>query len=560
MTNNIFYYGIWTLPFSALIAISYCYISIKLRSFIEFGISSNQLVELCGFDFILIFIIVFFPIFFVYFKNREKRRYGINEFSPYKKNTDALSIDKLKAMYHDIPSQYLYKYPNEFTVGMRGKRYVNIPFLNSPEHQLILGSPGSGKTTSILNALLYINNFQNDNKKIGAVLAIDSKPELTLKSINESSDTVKIINPTSNNYDKYYGFDVFYGLNQLSSDDQLKERTDMIAISLIPSLSGDNEHFSGNAQKILSGFLMFGFRKGLSFTDTIVKIMHVSTEDLIAEVICDEDMKNHPKITGKVKSFDGNSSDEFASIKDTLHKNLDIFDTETVKKCFSSNRKATPDDLLNGISIYLAIPDHLLTQYKTVFGLILELCLKHLMMQQESKIKEKTPVWCLIDEGGTIYVPSIEDVAARGRSKKIQLSIVVQSYSQLENLYGDRQASSILDCCKTTIVFSCNNTKTAEVLSKWCGSYQETKVSQNQNGFTGIKRKATQNVSSEFRNVMEISDIKNLESKNEVLIFVKGNWFICKKAPYYTIKKYNDLSKKLVEKNLKDNEGGNYND
>ena len=560
MVSNIFYFGIWTVPFSVLIAISYCYISVKLRSLFEFGISSNKLVDLCSFDFILIFIIIFFPIFFVHFKNREKRRYGINDFNPFKMNViNALTIDKAKAMYHEIPSVYLSKVPIEFTLGKKGNSYVYLPFLSSPEHQLILGSPGSGKTTSILNALIFIHNFQED-KKIGAVLAIDSKPELTLKSVDELSPFVKIINPSSSDYDKYYGFDVFYGLNQLSTDDELKERTDMIARSLIPSLSGDNEHFSGNAQKILSGFLMFGFRKGLSFTDTIVKVMHVSTEDLISEIICDNEMKKHPKIVGKVKSFDGNSSDEFASIKDTLHKNLDIFDTETVKKCFSSNRKATPDDLLNGISIYLAIPDHLLTQYKTVFGLIIELCLKYLMTRKESKINEKAPVWCLIDEGGTIYVPSIEDVAARGRSKKIQLSIVAQSYSQLENLYGDRQASTILDCCKTTIVFSCNNTKTAEVLSKWCGTYQETKVSQNQNGFTGVKRKVTQNVSTEFRNVMEISDIKNLESKNEVLIFVKGDWFVCKKAPYYTIKKYNNLSKKLVEKNLKDNEGGNYND
>ena len=267
MVSNIFYFGIWTVPFSVLIAISYCYISVKLRSFFEFGISSNQLVDLCSFDFVLIFLIIVFPIFFVHFKNRKKRRYGINDFNPFKMNViDTLTIDKAKAMYHEIPYVYLSKDPGGFTLGKKGNSYVNLPFLASPEHQLILGSPGSGKTTSILNALLYIHNFQTEDKKIGAVLAIDSKPELSLKSLDEMSSAVKIINPTTYNYDKYYGFDVYYGLNKMSSDDELKERTDMIARSLIPSLSGDNEHFSGNAQKILSGFLMFGFRKGLSLS------------------------------------------------------------------------------------------------------------------------------------------------------------------------------------------------------------------------------------------------------------------------------------------------------
>lgn len=474
--------------------------------------------------------------------------HGEREFNPFKKKsvTD-LSRDKRLAQYHYVPDDYLSKEPDGFTVGKYKRRYVRLPFQNSPEHQLILGSPGSNKSTSILSALIYNFNFASDKEKLGAVLALDVKPELQKKSSLYSDPKIRMVNPSSFG-ENNYGFDLWYGLSSRSSDDQIKERMEMIARSIIPNLSGDNVHFSANAQKLLSGFLMYGFIKGLSFSDSVIKIMHVSTEDLIAEIITDPIIKQHPKVLDKVKGFNGNDSDEFASIKDTMEKDLDIFNTETVKWCFSGNpRKATPEDLLNGISIFLAIPDHLIVSYKTVFGVIMEICLKYLTSIPEEELEDKKPVWCLIDEGGTIYVPSLLDVASRGRSKKIQLSIVAQSFSQLEDLYGDRNARAIMDCCKTTIVFSCNDTKTAENLSKRTGYYRETKTSYQSKGLlTGDSSTTT---SMEYRPVMDVSDINMLERNKEVLVFTIAGWFLVKKAPYFTIPMLLEKSDEIVAAN-----------
>ena len=57
------------------------------------------------------------------------------------------------------------------------------------------------------------------------MMAVDIKPELGVKSISNFRDDIKTINPSINNG---YGFDVWYGLNQESSDDQLIERADLI--------------------------------------------------------------------------------------------------------------------------------------------------------------------------------------------------------------------------------------------------------------------------------------------------------------------------------------------
>ena len=176
--------------------------------------------------------------------------------------------------------------------------------------------------------------------------------------------------------------------------------------------------------------------------------------------------------------------------------------------------------------------------------------MKYLTSIPEEKLINKRPIWCLIDEGGTVYVPSLLDVASRGRSKKIQLSIVVQSYSQLEDLYGEKRARSIMDCCKNTIVFSCNDTRTAETISKWTGYYRETKLSFHSSGETMLDPGSSTNQSEEYRPVMDVSDIKNLEKNNEVLAFVKGDRFLVQKAPYYTIPQLRKKSEEILKSNL----------
>ena len=467
-----------------------------------------------------------------------------------KKNVTDLSADKKLAQDHPVPKKYLSRKPNGLTIGRKGKKYVRLPFEDSPKHQLILGSPGSGKSTTLLNALLWNFNFEDKKKRLCSVLAIDVKPELQKKSSYREDPNIRIIDPTSSDEDDLYnyGFDLWYGLTPDGNQDKIKERAELIARAIIPDLSGDNAHFSGNAQKILSGFLMYGFVKKLSFADTITKIMSISAEDFIAEILTDPLMRNFEKIINKVRVFEGNDSNEMASIKDTMEKDLNIFDTESVKYCFSENRnKITPEHIAQGKSVFLTVPDHLLTTYKTVFGLIMELSLNYLMSIPEERLRKRNPIWCLIDEGGTVYVPSLEDAAARGRSKKIQLSLIAQSYAQLENLYGSEAARTLLDCSKTTIVFSCNDNKTADMISKWCGYYRETKYTYSNNPSSYGQ---STNSSIEYRPVMDISDIKNLERNDEVLVFVNGDWFKVNKAPYYTIRQLSERSDQIIRHNL----------
>ncbi len=464
------------------------------------------------------------------------------------KDVLAQSTSKKKALSHAPSKEFLSKVPNGLTVGMHNGRFVSIPFLNSPEHQLCYGAPGDGKSTTIENPILYYMNFAPAAEKLCSMLVVDVKPELSRKGVYEGREDVKIINPSVLNST---GFHAFYGLSEKSSDDVLAERCTMIAETVIKDTGSDNIYFAEAARNIFTAFLMYGFVTSKKFGECIEEILDAPVEDLIAQILSDSRMEGHPKIKRLIREFDGKTSDGFQDVAMTLKKDLAIFDTESVKACFDPDNpdRVSPEDLINGTSIFLAIPDHLLRQYSTIFRLILNMCMTHIMAQDESKRKDKRPIWVLVDEAGSIgKLPILGDVLARGRSKGIQCTLIVQSEGQLDATYGHDTARAIKDCCKTTIVFGCNDTQTCKGLSERTGVFAETKISTTSRG-SAMSVGSSRSESTEYRPAVDVADIQNLFRNNKVLVFARGDWFLVNKAPYYTVPMLNEKSVEIEKQN-----------
>ena len=537
-----------SLPLGCAMAFLYFVISSTFRSFasgkLDFSLDFSKattadwkVMGLIVLSSILIFLLI-----------NLKRKYvdQVTDFRPGARHVTDLSTDKRNAQRKPVPHEYLGKDPGGLTVGRYVGKYVNIPFLASPEHQLILGAPGSQKSVTLKNALLSNFNFEHDCRSI---LAIDVKPELSRDTVFEGRDDVAIINPAEIIKGRS-GFNVYYGLSPASSDDAFYDRFSLVAGALIANPGGDNAFFYEAAIKLLTAFLMYNCRKGISFAESVCRVTDQKTEDFIAEILMDPAMDNHPRITRLLREFDGKTSDAAQDVAMTLQKNLSCFDYRSVKHCFDTNpNKVSPVDLELGKSIFLALPDHLLEQYSPVFRLITELCLSHLLSRLDSSRTDKRPYWILVDEAGSIgKIPSLLPAMARGRSKGIMATVVAQSYAQLDQTYGTDGAITISDCCKTTIVLSCNNVKTAEELSKRTGTYRETKLSSNTKpGMASGVTSTTE--SSEYRSVMDVADIAALERDERALVFARGSWFVVKKAPFYTIKAYKSKSDGIRSQN-----------
>ena len=93
---------------------------------------------------------------------------------------------------------------------------------------------------------------------------------------------------------------------------------------------------------------------------------------------------------------------------------------------------------------------------------------------------------------------------------------------------------------------------TAEMLSAWCGHYKETKVSKNKKPGTFLNDDYSLTTSSEYRNVMEISDIMALRKNKELLVFHEGNRYLVDKCPYWMIPRLKEKSDQIKRLNQKD--------
>lgn len=557
LKNKLWFSGIWLLPVSGAISacIGYLILSIRhLKAMIDgtSAIIAEQEIN-------LLFLIAVVPPVTVLIVNVIRYKiYNERNFAPASSRGSGYSRDKRKAMEGKIPGEYLSSKPNGFTIGKKGRRYVRLPV--DPRnilHTLVIGSPGSMKSTTLLNSLIYNFNFAKKEEKM-TVFAIDVKPELQRKSViyDPERGDVKVIDPSSTS-PVYYGWDVYFGLDKTSSDDEVEARADMIARSLISCREGsDNSIFYSTAQNLMVAFLIYGFFTGKGFLDSMLQLMSVPMQDLVASILSDTKMCDaHPKLRLILQAYDTGegSSEMLKDAEATMHEKLRIFGVSSVQYMLRDNpKKASPQDLTEGTSIFLSLPDNLLKQYAPLVNLITQQTINYLgsIPEWERSEKDVPVIWLLIDEFGSIGHMDVEGALARFRSRKIFIWLCVQGLSQLDDTYGQYGRRSIVTDCECNLIFSSKDDTANKFFSDISGQYRETKISTHRNGFSGISD-SSQNITTEFRPVYEVSDFVQLRRDRKLICFVDGHHFYIDKCPYFQIRELRELSDRIRSENNK---------
>lgn len=552
----IFRTGLWILPISFAIAFAFCSFKIAIMQFkVTFG--SGTEVALSKTDIFHGVLITVIPVLVVFLINQIRSRFfGVTSFDPWKKDVAQRSKDKQAAMEEPVPREYISTKPDGFTIGKSGGRYVRLPIdSNNILHTLVIGAPGSMKSVTLLNALIWNANFAKQDEKM-TVFAIDVKPELQRKSVayDATGESIKVVNPASTEA-VYFGWDVYYGLSPISSDDQVEERADLIARSLINCKEGsENEIFYNTARNLMVAFLIYGFFSGKGFLDSMLQLMSVPMKDLIAEILTDQEMvKKHPKLRLILQSYDSADGDNemLKDAENTMHEKLRIFGVRSVQYMLRDNpQKASPKDLTDGTSIFLSLPDNLLKQYAPLFNLMTQQVLNYLSSIPEwERAERNVPViWVLIDEFGSIGHMDIEGALARLRSRKVCIWLCVQGLSQLDDTYGQNGRRSIVTDCETTLIFSSKDDVANKFFSDIGGMYKETKISKQRNGFSGVSS-ITQSESTEYRPIFDVSDFVKLKKDKKLIAFVEGHHFYIDKCGYFQIKKLDEVSKAVKAQN-----------
>lgn len=445
------------------------------------------------------------------------------------------SPQKRIAMYPKVPPSLLSKEPEGIILGKYKNRYVRIP-LTQTYHSCVLGGSGSGKTSTIILDTL-LTNFATGRNEF-QTFCIDIKGEIHEKSVFAYDENVLVCNPTDRTS---CGWDVYYRLHDNPSDDLIIEAMEEITQALIISTNPKDSFFVENARSMFTGLLLYYFKQGESFVDSINKILEAEIKSLIAEIVKDSEPTDlHYKYLAK---FAGKDAESVEDCMVEMTTSLSVFSKSDIKFMFRDNyQKASPYSFQDGKSIFLAIPEHMLESYKAIMRLCTVQTLKEMERRSE---EETTPILLIIDEFARLgALTGIENALATLRSKKVMVLLAFQSLAQCEHIYGRELTRVIADNCRSKVICECSDPETARTISDWCGKYKQKKETLS----TGKNR--NKSYTYEDKTIVEADDLIRLVKKEEEILVISGVGYLRpKKCYYFKDPKLKALADKVREHN-----------
>lgn len=210
-----------------------------------------------------------------------------------------------------------------------------------------------------------------------------------------------------------------------------------------------------------------------------------------------------------------------------LNTRLQLFMTYKVRRVISNDDIRLANLGAEKTALFLIISDDNASM-QLLSSLLLSFLFKDLKEAFDAVGGEgRIPVNVVADElANTGVWPNFEKTIATARSRKIAVSLILQSLPQLTQLYGEENAETIIGCCNTMLVLGCNDKYTAEYISDKSGivtirakSVSDTRASSA--GNRGVMQGYSLSEGDGKRNLVNPDEVQHLDKK-QILIMTNG--------------------------------------
>lgn len=418
---------------------------------------------------------------------------------------------------------------------LKGKKLCGVPIravqrprsydidFSKPAHTLIIGTTGSGKTTTFINPTIQA---LSESAAKSSMLVSDPKGELYMlhaKSLEARGYDVKVLdlrnpfnsikwNPLERPFLTYqrmlhiedeavadeengsHAFDgkVYYDIDELKTAFQVKKQQlydlvyedlhDIVTV-LCPILNKNEPIWESGAKNfILSiALAMLEDSENPDLGMTVDKYNFYNLKMLATntENDCEELMKyfQHRSPVSRSLSLSKQVLDSAEKTRgsyiSTMFDKLNLFADLSLCGLTSANELDFREMAEKPTAVFLQIPDERETRHVLAAMVILQ-AYKELVRKANEYPDLALPrnVFFLLDEFGNLpAVHKLEQMVTVGRSRNIWLALVVQSYAQLAKVYDEKVAEIIKSNCNIQIFIGSTDLKTIEDFSKRCGNY-----------------------------------------------------------------------------------------
>ena len=444
---------------------------------------------------LILFIVVFMFVEPLFSKHKVKsnHEYGSARFSTFneiKKNFKKEKISSIKKS--GVPMWF-------------SKDYKYVWFDKETPHYTYLGSTGSGKSVT---AVIPMCSFIATAKKKRSVFITDPKGEIfntTSKMFKdngynvltldfrhpEMSNHFNILEPIIKEYEKYIDYEKksivckkdrvkFNNLAMTSLAETNRLITSLATMIMQEKTQQKDPFWNNSARNLLEGLIGFFLEE---YKKNNIKRNQITMTSIRKFQNSSMQEKNFNKFKAYIdkKDYGSKSKDSLTSIlnaSDNTYKSItavfgekmSLFDDVNVANVTSDSD--FDFDLLGreATALFIIVPDEDKV-YFTLVTIIVGLLYKELVKLANSKENKKLPVqidWLLDEFANCPPLADIEALVSVARSRGMRFHFFIQSFSQLDNVYGKEVAQIILDNCGL-IYLKTNTQDTAEQISKRLG-------------------------------------------------------------------------------------------
>ena len=351
--------------------------------------------------------------------------------------------------------------------------YIGLPE-GEDGHIMIVGGSGSGKTSGILMPTLDTWH--------GSMVVIDPKGDLCDKyaELSEDDPRYRPFIRFDPNDPKGPSYDPFSWLSEDGEENLPTNLADLAQI-LVPDDNhiGNDPFWRQSERGIIHAALLYFYRQGLSFPESVAKIQAASLVNLAKALGSCDDLEVKALINNCEELKD---SKTLPCIGFGVSNHLRDFTLDSVAHALRGKREGANcfdwDDLTD-YNIFICGSLDKMDVWGRLYALMIQQLLRHLERHQEkygNSSSGSPQTLVIIDELARLgKIPHLPDAASTLRSKSVNLLFTVQSLVQLDNVYGTDTRRVLVDNCPYQLLLGANDVDTQEYFAKRIGTTERAK-------------------------------------------------------------------------------------
>ena len=396
---------------------------------------------------------------------------------------------------------------------------------NSENHTLVIGATGSGKTTCLVNPLVY-----SLVKSKESMIITDPKGEIykmhgnLLRARGYNIIVLNFREPQKGNC--WNPLSLPYQLYKAGNTDKATELVDDVALNILQDKKAQDPFWEKSASDYFAGVTLGLFEDAKEEEVNLNSINYVTT---IGEEKCPPSnyIKEYFTMKGEASTpyvFASNTinspTETKGGILAVFRQKIRLFSSrEQLSEMLSRSDFNMRDIGKKPTAVFMVIHDEK-TTYHALATIFIKQCYETLIdVAQECGGKLPVRTNFILDEFANM--PPLKDVTTMvtaARSRAIRFTFIIQNFAQLNDVYGKEDAETIRSNCGNLIYLLTTELAALEEISKLCG-----------------EKKSKDKDKTASTPLVTVSDLQKMKMNEAIIMRSRLNPFKTKLKPSYEI-------------------------